>query len=104
MDATTSTAIISVLDLMNLSKDLAQLNLGYLGISVTILALLGGVFVYFNIKPLKDSLEKQEATIKDLKKDAEGILDLSRKESEEKFENFKQNQVEAILSLLNQEN
>ncbi len=70
-----STTTISAIELINLSKDIAQLNLGYLGISVAILTVLGGVFIYFNIKPLKDTLNKQEKTIDDLRKEADKLLD-----------------------------
>jgi len=69
---------ISTLDLINLSKDIAQLNLGYLGISVTILVILGGIFYYFNIKPLKDSLDKQENTVEGLKEKAARLLEQSK--------------------------
>lgn len=99
MVSTTSTAIISVIDLVNLYKDLAQLNLGYLSISVAIL----GVFFYFNTKPLKDSLEKQDAAIKEIKKNAQEVIDFSKKEVKEKLENFEEHQTKEILSLLNQE-
>ncbi len=42
-----STSTIGVIELVNISKDIAQLNLGYLGISVAILGGLGGVFCLF---------------------------------------------------------
>ena len=103
MDVTTSTEIVSALDLVNLSNSLAQLNLGYLGISVGIFVLLGGVFVYFNIKPLQDSLEKQSSSIEGLKKEAQEILEVSRKESGALLESFRKNQTEAMSALLSQE-
>lgn len=87
-----STSTIAAIDLVNLSKDIAQLNLGYLGISVAILGVLGGVFVYFNIKPFRDALEKQERTIEELKKEAKGLLALSADQSERVLENFKVDQ------------
>lgn len=74
-----STTVVNITDLINLSKDIAQLNLGYLGISVTILAILGGVFYLFQLKPLKDILNKQGETISDLKKEAGELLKSAEK-------------------------
>ena len=89
---TLATTTISPIDLINFSQGIAQLNLGYLGISVAILGVLGGVFVYFNIKPLKETLEKQERAIEELKKEAQGLLVMSAEQSEKALENFKVNQ------------
>lgn len=92
----TSPSTISAIDLINFSKDIAQLNLGYLGISVAVLAALGGVFYYFNIRPLKETLEKQEKMIQELKQKAQDLLALSAEQSDDKLENFKVDQSESL--------
>lgn len=91
---------ISAIDLINLSKDIAQLNLGYLGISVAILGVLGGVFIYFNIKPLKDTLDKQEKTTSDLKERADQILDATKEQLERAINVFKNDQGELLAKAL----
>ena len=96
----TQTTTIDVIQLIGLSRDIAQLNLGYLGISVAILGVLGGVFIYFNIKPLKDALDKQEASINILKKETEALLEKSKEQSDETLENFKKDQTSALSILL----
>lgn len=98
-----STTTFSAIELINLSKDIAQLNLGYLGISVAILGVLGGVFIYFNIKPLKDALDKQEKTINDLREEANKLLEKSKEQSNEALENFKKNQTSALSTLLKEQ-
>lgn len=100
MIATTS---ISATDLINFSQSIAQLNLGYLGISVAILGVLGGVFVYFNIKPLKDDLNKQEDKINDLKTEANDLLDQSEKQTEQALDDFKNNQSLILSEALKQQ-
>lgn len=89
--------------LINSSKDIAQLNLGYLGISVAILGVLGGVFVYFNIKPIKDKLSKQEETIDNLKKEAFGLLDKSETQVKNSLEKFKETQDYSLSESLTQQ-
>lgn len=100
MDFTTSTNVISAIDLINLSKDLAQINLGYLSIAITILVILSGVFVYFNISPIKDALNKQEEKIDALKKEASGLLKSSEDMVDVYFENFRENQKKEIAESL----
>lgn len=95
-----STTTLTVADLVGFSQGIAQLNLGYLGISVAILGVLGGVFVYFNIKPLKDGLDKQEKSLEDLRTEARGLLSLSKEQSDRALENFKQSQNESISASL----
>lgn len=95
-----STTTVGYIDLINLSKDIAQLNLGYLGISVAILGVLGGVFVYFNIKPLKDDLNKQEEKINDLKKEATELLSRSEKQTRESLDGFKDDQSQILTEKL----
>jgi len=98
-----STAVINVIDLINLSKDIAQLNLGYLGISVAILGILGGVFYYFNIKPLKDALDKQEKTISSVKEEADRLLDKSKEQSKKALELFKKDQATELAKLIKEQ-
>jgi len=98
-----STTAINVIDLINLSKDIAQLNLGYLGISVAILGVLGGVFVYFNIKPLKDDLDEQEKTISNLKEEADKLLDKAKEQSEKTLELFKKDQATESAKLIKEQ-
>lgn len=94
----------SAIDLINFSQGIAQLNLGYLGISVLILGFLGGVFAYFNIKPLKDALEKQERTIEELKKEAQGLLTLSAEQSEKTLKDFRAHQSKLLIATFEQQN
>lgn len=98
-----STSTISAIDLISISRDIAQLNLGYLGISVAILGVLGGVFVYFNIKPLKDALDKQESTIGDLKTEAHDLLNQSDIQTKTSLENFKKDQSLSLSTTLKQQ-
>jgi vacuolar-type H+-ATPase subunit H len=97
------TTMIAPIDLINLSKDIAQLNLGYLGISVAILGVLGGVFVYFNIRPIQEKLIDQEKAIEDLKKEARELLDKSKSQSEKVVEDFKVSFEKYVDSILNRE-
>ncbi len=98
-----STTTISAFELINFSKDIAQLNLGYLGIAVTILGILGVVFVYFNIKPLKDTLNKQESTIENLKKEAQELLDKSDIKTQSTLESFEKKQLLSLSNLFEQQ-
>lgn len=97
MNITTTT--ISALDLINLSKDVAGLNAVYLGISVAIL----GIFIYFNFKSLKDSLDKQEKTINDLKQEADKLLNKAKEQSDNSLENFKTSQLKEIAGSLEEQ-
>jgi hypothetical protein len=98
-----TTTLISSLDLINLSKDLAQLNLGYLGISVAILGVLGGVFVYFNIKPLQEKLGKQEDVINELKKEANDLLDEADVQTQSTLKEFEESQTTSLSSVFDQQ-
>lgn len=88
------------MDLVNFSKEIATLNLGYLTVSVTIIAILGGIFVYFNIKPLKEGLDKQEGKIDDLKKEAIGLLNESSVQVNNILEKYKSDQSLEIKKVL----
>ncbi len=98
-----ATTTISAIDLINFSQGIAQLNLGYLTISVAILGIMGGVFVYFNFKPLKDALEKQEGAIEELKKEAQGLLSLASEQSEKTLTEFKINQSKLLTATFEQQ-
>lgn len=98
-----STTSVSAIDLINMSQGIAQLNLGYLGISVAILGVLGGVFIYFNVKPLKDTLDKQEDTINDLRKEAHSLLTESGIQTEKTLNDFKVSQSELLSVSLQQQ-
>jgi len=82
--------------LQALIGQLINSNLGYLGIAVTILAIMGGAFVYFNIIPIKEKMEKQEKIINDL-------LDDSKNETELTLKKFKEDQGNLILTTLAQQ-
>ncbi len=98
-----STTTLNTLDLINLSRDIAQINLGYLGISVTILGVLGGVFVYFNIKPLKEGLGKQESKIDEIKSEASDLLEKSSVLTTKSLASFKEDHSKEISSQLQQQ-
>ncbi|MEK7585182.1 MAG: hypothetical protein AAB455_01530 [Patescibacteria group bacterium] len=96
---TATTTLIDFLDLINISKDLAQLNLGYLGISVVIL----GVFVYFNIKPMQEKLGKQEDAINDLKKEANDLLGQADIQTKSSLKEFEEKQTSLVSTAFDQQ-
>ena len=102
MDIATTTQI-NALDLINLSKDIAELNLGYLGISVAILGVLGGVFVYFNIRPLHEKLSKQEEALNNLRKEAGDLLGQSDIQTASALKDFEDHQVELLSTAFDQQ-
>lgn len=65
-----ATSTISALEAINLMSQVTTLNLGYLGICVSIIlftgGLAGGFYYIFNFKPLQKSIEKQELELKAL--------------------------------------
>ena len=91
-----ATTTISITEIIDLIENLATLNLGYLGVAVTILVFLGGAFYLFNFKPLKDALERQEKTLSDLEKEVKENLSSSKKEIKEDLEVFKKEQGEDL--------
>jgi F0F1-type ATP synthase membrane subunit b/b' len=95
-----ATSTISITDLLSFSQGIAQLNLGYLGISVAILGGLGGVFVYFNLKPLKDGLTKQEKAIEDLRKEAHELLQQSKDKVDQSLKEFESKQLDMVESIV----
>lgn len=60
-------------DLSDLVFGLATINLGYLASALAIFAILAGVFYFFNVKPLSDSIEKQRGEFNDMKGAAERL-------------------------------
>ncbi len=94
---------ISLTDFANFTKDIAQLNLGYLTISVAILVILGGVFVYFNLNPLRDKLDKQEKSVGDLKNEVKSIIGNSIDQSRKILEDFKKSQNDKLTKVLEQQ-
>jgi|GEM_PF-6218190 len=72
MIATTS---IAVSDLISLTQNIATLNLGYLGVCVTIILFAGGFFYVFNFGPLQKSFEKQEGQLGLISKEVDSKID-----------------------------
>lgn len=101
MTTTTPISIENVtsIDIIDLVNNLVTINLGYLGIAVTILVVLGGAFYLFNFKPLKDGLKEQEGTLNALEKEVKENLSSSKDEIKEDLEIFKKEQ-EGSLSRL----
>lgn len=93
----TSIDINNATFLQNLVGQLINNNLGYLSIAVTILVIIGGTFVYFNIGPMREALKKQEKDIEDLKTEAHGLLAESRNQSEKDVERFTIIQEEKLI-------
>ncbi len=91
-----TTEALSSKDLFDVVTTLANINLGYLGVSVAILGVLGGVFVYFNIKPLQEKLGKQEEVISDL-------LGQSEIQTRASFKEFEERQTLSLSAALEQQ-
>lgn len=51
---------IPTAQITNFVHEIVNLNLGYLGLGITIILVFGGFFYLFNFKPLQKSIEKQE--------------------------------------------
>ncbi len=62
---------LSPADFTMLLQSVVTLNLGYLGVCVTIILGAGGFFYLFSVKPFQASLEKQEKELIQLKRDTE---------------------------------
>jgi hypothetical protein len=82
-----TSTVISTTDIINSIHSIATLNLGYLGLCVTIILFVGGFFYVFNFKPLQESINKQE-----------GRLDTLKKEVESKVEEMQSLSVELVSS------
>ena len=103
MDIAT-TSSITASEIIILVERIASLNLGYLGISVTIIALLGGAFYLLNFKPLKDTLENQKKSLTDLKNEVEENLSSSKEELKKDLKCFEETNTKDISSLVQQKN
>lgn len=99
-----ATSSVAIIDLVNLSKDVAVLNLGYLTVSVTIIALLGGAFIYFNIRPLRENLEKQENAIEELRNEASSIIKSSEEQTNIKLMSFEDRFIKEVMNKVKTEN
>ncbi len=99
-----ATSSLPTSDVISLVNNVAALNLGYLGICVTILALLGGATYIFNIKPFKEALEKQEGTLLSLKEEVEANLSSSKAEIKSDLSDFEKRQTNTVKSVLEQDN
>lgn len=77
MLATTTT--ISATEFISLVQGIASLNLGYLGLCVTIIifagGLTGGFYYLFNFKPLQESIKKQREEFESIKKEIESRIE-----------------------------
>jgi hypothetical protein len=82
--------------LQSLIGQLISGNLGYLTISIAILGLLAGIFVYFNINPLRKDLDKQGIKIEELRAEAQNLLKQSEDQSKTALEDFKANQSQLL--------
>lgn len=94
-------ATSEIIDFVNY---ISSINLGYLGLAITILVFLGGAFYLFNFKPLQDRLEKQEKIFDDLKKQLVDDVKTSQTNIKGELEDFKSTQTETVFNLVNQEN
>ena len=99
-----STTTIATAEIIDMVSNLATINLGYLGIAVTVLVFLGGAFYLFNFKPLKDSIERQEKTLTVLEKDVKENLSSSKEEIKGDLVVFKKTQDDVVLNSIQQRN
>lgn len=99
MEATTS---IVVSQLVDLSQNLATINLGYLSVAVTILVILGGGTYLFSVKPFKDKIDKQEEELKNLKQKVEDDLKNAKENMSDELKTFKIDYSEEIKTLSKQ--
>jgi len=88
--------------LVDMTSHLANLNLGYLGICVTILIFIGGFIYFVNVKPLKDKLDKQEEILTGLKKEVSDNLFSSKQEIKNDLKVFEKIFSESIFSTIEQ--
>lgn len=61
---TATTSAVAFAEVVNLTSDIALVNLGYLGISVSVITLLGVAFYFFNLKPLWEEVLKQKGQVR----------------------------------------
>lgn len=70
MEATTS-----ISQIISLTQGIVSMNLAYLGICVTIILFAGGLFYLLNLKPLQESIEKQENKLISMGKEIDTKID-----------------------------
>jgi hypothetical protein len=99
MDATST---IAISEIISLTQNLASTNLAYLGISVTILVLLGGGSYLFSVKPFKDKLDKQEEELQKLKKEVQDNFEKSKSNLDINLKNFQASYSEQLNKLIEQ--
>jgi len=68
-----STSSIGIAEMVDLIRVLTTTNLGYLAVSVSILALGGVAFYFFNIKPIDKKIDNQATIINDQQKEYQKI-------------------------------
>lgn len=107
----TSTSTIELIDLINLTKDIASLNAVYLTISVGIILTFGTAFYFFNFKPLQEKITKQEKNlelenknIEKLKEELTNIIHNKITSGEKKIELLENLAKEEIVKIKNQAN
>jgi len=88
-----------LIEFINLTHDVAQLNAAYLTISVSIILFLGGVFYFFNFKPLQDKLQKQEEKIENERRENKSQLKKLRR-SVTAFKNEAMTQIKSSKEVL----
>ena len=91
-------------ELISMTNHLAYLNLGYLGICVTIILFIGGLHYVFNIRPLKDKLDAQENLLTTLKEEVDQNLSSSKRELKDDLQKFEKIHGQSITSVIAQKN
>ncbi|MEK7461899.1 MAG: hypothetical protein AAB586_02415 [Patescibacteria group bacterium] len=98
MQATTT---LSISEIISLSQGLANTNLGYLGIAVTILVFLGGGTYFFSVKPFKDKIDKQEDDLKVLEKNVAENIRKAEDTLKDSLSNFKEAYSKELTNSIN---
>ncbi|MCH7883171.1 hypothetical protein IIA95_02025 [Patescibacteria group bacterium] len=105
---TLSTSSVSLIDLINLTHDVASLNAVYLGISMSaVLVLAGilfGVFYFFNLKPLQEKIIKQEDKLEAQKKEVNQVLKSTEDKIGKSLEVFKKSHGNDVNELIRKNN
>ncbi len=78
----------TIKEITHFIETITTLNLGYLGLSVTILVFLGGAFYLFNFKPLKETIEKNEKRLMESENKLEGELLKFQDHQESRLDEF----------------
>jgi len=91
-------------ELIGMTTHLASLNLGYLGICVTILLIFGWLHYIFNIKPLKDKLDSQSKELINLKSEVDQNLSSSKEEVKTDLKKFEVEYTKSVFATVVQKN